>query len=194
MWETWIRSLGREDPLEKGTATHSSILAWKIPWTEEPGRLQSTGSQRVRHDWATSLHFHRVFDVVSKRHHQTKIGFEFFFVMGVKIRVFFFLHMDRRLFCNHFLRGVKKNTVFAPLYCLCFLVKDQLTVFMWVFLSSLFCSIDRLGCHKVHWPTQYFVFSFTNTIPHCLDYCSFYGKSWIWVVSVLQLCSVSVLC
>ena len=45
------------DPLEKEMATHSSILAWKIPWTEEPGGLQSTGSQRVRHDWATSLHF-----------------------------------------------------------------------------------------------------------------------------------------
>ena len=47
MWETWVRSLGREDPLEKEMATHSSILAWRIPWTEE---LQSTGLQRVRHD------------------------------------------------------------------------------------------------------------------------------------------------
>ena len=47
---TWIRSLGWEDPLEKGMATHSSILAWRIPWTEEPGRLQSLGLQRVRHD------------------------------------------------------------------------------------------------------------------------------------------------
>ena len=50
MWETWVRSLGWEDPLEKEMATHSSILAWRIPWTEEPGRLQSTGSQRVGHD------------------------------------------------------------------------------------------------------------------------------------------------
>ena len=48
--ETWVRSLGQEDPLEKETATHSSILAWKIPWIEERGRLQSTGSQRVGHD------------------------------------------------------------------------------------------------------------------------------------------------
>ena len=54
-WETWVQSLGQEDPLEKEIATHSSILAWRIPWMEEPGRLQSTGSQRVRHDWATSL-------------------------------------------------------------------------------------------------------------------------------------------
>ena len=45
MWETWVGSLGREDPLEKEMATHSSTLAWKIPWTEEPGRLQSMGSK-----------------------------------------------------------------------------------------------------------------------------------------------------
>ena len=48
--ETQVRSLGREDPLEKGMATHSSILAWRIPWTEEPGGLQSMGSQRVGRD------------------------------------------------------------------------------------------------------------------------------------------------
>ena len=50
MWETWVQSLGREDPLEKEMATHARILAWRIPWREEPGRLQSAGSQRVRHD------------------------------------------------------------------------------------------------------------------------------------------------
>ena len=50
MWETRVLSLGREDPLEKGMAMHSRILAWRIPWTEEPGRLWSMGSQRVRHD------------------------------------------------------------------------------------------------------------------------------------------------
>ena len=50
MWETRVRSLGQEDPLEKEMATHSSILAWRIPWTGEPGRLQSMGSQRVGHD------------------------------------------------------------------------------------------------------------------------------------------------
>ena len=48
--ETWVQSLDQEDPLEKGMATHSSILAWKIPWTEEPGRLQSMGWQRVGHN------------------------------------------------------------------------------------------------------------------------------------------------
>ena len=50
VWESQVQSLGQEDPLEKGMATHSNILAWRIPWTEEPGGLQSTGSQRVRHN------------------------------------------------------------------------------------------------------------------------------------------------
>ena len=50
MQETWVRSLGQEDPLEKEMATHSSILTWRILWAEEPGGLQSTGSQRVGHD------------------------------------------------------------------------------------------------------------------------------------------------
>ena len=50
MQETWVQSLGREDPLEKEMATHSSTIAWKIPWTEEPGGLQSMGSQIVEHD------------------------------------------------------------------------------------------------------------------------------------------------
>ena len=50
MRETVVGSLGREDPLEKGVTAHYSALAWRIPWTEEPGRLQSMGSQRVRHD------------------------------------------------------------------------------------------------------------------------------------------------
>ena len=49
----WVRFLGGEDPLEEGMATHSNILAWRIPWTEEPGGLQSMGSERVEHDCAT---------------------------------------------------------------------------------------------------------------------------------------------
>ena len=54
MQETQVQSLGWEDPLEKGMGTHSSILAWRIPWTEEPGGLQSVGSQRVAHNWGTN--------------------------------------------------------------------------------------------------------------------------------------------
>ena len=52
MQETWVQSLGREDPLEREMTTHSSILAWEIPWIEEPGGLQPMGSQRIRHDWS----------------------------------------------------------------------------------------------------------------------------------------------
>jgi len=59
MQETWVLSLGLEDPLEKAMATHSSIPAWRIPWTEEPGGLQSTGSRRVRHNWTTNTHGRR---------------------------------------------------------------------------------------------------------------------------------------
>ena len=53
MWETWVRILGWKNPLEEAMATHSSVVAWRIPWTEEHDGLQSMGSQRVRHDWET---------------------------------------------------------------------------------------------------------------------------------------------
>ena len=59
MWETLVESLGWEDSLEESMATHSSILAWRIPWTEEPGGLQSMGSQKARHNWGTKhVHVH----------------------------------------------------------------------------------------------------------------------------------------
>ena len=54
MQELWAQSLGQEDPLEKGMATHSSIFTWKIPWTEKPGGLQSMKCQRVERDWVTN--------------------------------------------------------------------------------------------------------------------------------------------
>ena len=76
MQETRVRSLGWEDPLEKEMAAHSNILAWKIPWTEEPGRLPSMGSQRVRHDWATS-HSHGNLHVLAEmkcRHLETLLS------------------------------------------------------------------------------------------------------------------------
>ena len=60
MQKTRVRSLGQEDPLEKEMATHSSILAWRILWTEEPGRIQSMGSQTVRHNWVIFIHFEPV--------------------------------------------------------------------------------------------------------------------------------------
>ena len=71
MPETWVLSQGWEDPLKKGMATHSSILAWRIPWTEEPGRLQSMGSQRVRHAWTTFIHVTSLHD--GKEHQEENI-------------------------------------------------------------------------------------------------------------------------
>ena len=56
--ETWVWSLDRKDPLEKDMAIHSSVVAWRIPWTEDPGGLSSTGLQRVRHDWSGLAHAH----------------------------------------------------------------------------------------------------------------------------------------
>ena len=67
MQETRVQYLGQEDGLEKGMATHSSILAWRILWIEEPGGLQSMGWQRVRHDWVTNTHTHT--------HTHTKLGY-----------------------------------------------------------------------------------------------------------------------
>ena len=64
MLETWVWSLGQEDPLEKGMATHASILAWRIPWAEEPGGLQSIGLQRVRHDWITNIYIQTYLDTL----------------------------------------------------------------------------------------------------------------------------------
>ena len=60
----WIQSLGWEDPLEKGMATHSSILAWRIPWTEEPAGVQTTGWERGGHDWATNTLYSQSFTVI----------------------------------------------------------------------------------------------------------------------------------
>ena len=57
-WETRVQSLGQEDPLEQEMGIHSNILAWRIPWTEEPGGRQSTGSQKVKHDNVTNTHTH----------------------------------------------------------------------------------------------------------------------------------------
>ena len=65
MQETWVRSLGGEDPLEKNMATHSSVVAWRILWTEEPGGLQALGSQRVRHDWSNGARTQACMSVTS---------------------------------------------------------------------------------------------------------------------------------
>ena len=69
VWEAWVRSLGQEDPLEEGVAAHSSILAWRIPWAEESGMLQSKGLQRVKHDGSdlACMHSHLIFWPLEKK-------------------------------------------------------------------------------------------------------------------------------
>ena len=87
MQETWVWSLGWEDPLEKGMITHSSILAWEIPWTEQPGWLQSIGLQRVGHYWATKhthththhTHTHTHTHIYRKRKKKTELGADLVF-------------------------------------------------------------------------------------------------------------------
>ena len=74
MWETQVQPLGWKNPLEKETATHTSILAWKITWTEEPGRLQSTRSQRVDHDLSNFISFP---DILSKNSHSQMATYGF---------------------------------------------------------------------------------------------------------------------
>ena len=66
--QTWVQPLGWEDPLEKEMATHASVLAWEIPWTKEPGGLQSMGSQRVRHDLVTQQHYKKKKSVTLDTH------------------------------------------------------------------------------------------------------------------------------
>ena len=75
MQESWVWSLGWENPLEEGMATHSSILAWRIPWTEDPGRLQSMGSRRVRHNWTHTHTYTCIYVHVS--HSWDHTGYEF---------------------------------------------------------------------------------------------------------------------
>ena len=74
MWETWVQSLGCKDSLEKEMATHPSIFAWRIPWTEEPGGLQSMGSQRVGHDWMTAFTFKHSMEKAIAPHSSTLAG------------------------------------------------------------------------------------------------------------------------
>ena len=83
--ETWVWSLGGEDPLRKGMATHSGILAWRIPWTEEPGWLQSMGLQRVRHDWAINT-FTFIFALWSHVRTSKKAHVSFLLCAGGKLK------------------------------------------------------------------------------------------------------------
>ena len=110
MLETWVRSLGLEDLLEKEISTHSSILAWKIPWTEEPGRLQSMGSQRVRHDWVTLL----TYFLLPKHSSLTRKRWASLFLFClVKIA---FLHVDLQFQCVEHQVLMGGGIAFFPCY------------------------------------------------------------------------------
>ena len=97
--ETPVRFLGWEDPLEKGTATHSSVLAWRIPRTEKPGGLQSMGSQRVGQDWATFTYLH--------------IHFYFDWIQEIRLKI-----ISGELFFSHVKTGICKNTTEETNYLL----------------------------------------------------------------------------
>ena len=93
LWETWVQSLGLEDPLEEGMETHSSILAWRISWTEEPGGLQSMGSHRVGHDWSNLACMYR-HEETSWRNRKGFLSWQGF---GLYRRV----HLSKRSKCTH---------------------------------------------------------------------------------------------
>ena len=102
--ETRVQSLGREDPLEKEMATHSSTLAWKISWTEEPCRLQSMGSQRLGYDWVTSLTFlGKVLHLFTKFGWLHLFNIWYFWKCGLKSFVFRYLN-DCNINWNHLLQ------------------------------------------------------------------------------------------
>ena len=81
--DTWVRYLGPEDPLEKGMATHSSVLAWRIPWTEEPGRLQPIESQRVRQDWSDWARMHKQYKIIKKKQNTRRYMCNPIFIAGL---------------------------------------------------------------------------------------------------------------
>ena len=118
--ETWVRTLGREDPLEKEMATHSSILAWRISWMEEPGGLQSTGSQRVGHDWATATAIQREPTTWSKYDNS---GFNFFHLcQGSDLSKFIYFSL------------IDLNDIFGG-------IKDSLKIKVWIKNSS-YCMFE----------------------------------------------------
>ena len=157
MWETRVQSLGREDPLENEMATYSSTLAWKIPWTEEPGRLWSMGSWRVGHNWATSLSF-------SHMNHRKQTSLLIPHPQHLECKpkpfhlLFFFLPMASPFFPLQYLN-----------LCVLFLVIKS--------LISLQCSQSNLK--EAMLPTRVFrVFFYTNWF---VDDFKFYYLLWYYI-------------
>ena len=147
MQETWVRSLSREDSLEKEMATHSSILAWRIPWREEPGGLQSKRSQRVGHDWATplspSLYTVLHSDCTSLHSHQ-------------QYRKVLFLHTFSSTYCLLILLMMAILTS-VKWYSIVVLICISLIVMLNIFSSAFWpflCLMSSLWCAAVHGVTE----------------------------------------
>ena len=181
MQETWVLSLGWEDPLEMEMATHSSTLAWKIPWTEEPSRLQSTGSQRVRQDWETSL---SLVSIIKLKFHVYTLPDEIFKFIIICIFVsflltfcpintlinfsFLFTFNSEYLHSQSLLKTWKKNCLIQipifPSISVLHLFKKSFTLF----LKKLFSSLppcfafpdDRIKVSDSR--TLFFLISFSN--------------------------------
>ena len=173
MQKTRVWSLDQEDPLEKRIATHSSLLAWRISWTEEPGRLQPMGLQRVRHDWvintletvvANDLMLESVLPrfssrsfIVSGLTFRSLIHFEFIFVYGVRKCSSFILLQVVDQFSQHHLF---KEVVFFLLYILASFVEDKVSIGSWIYLWA-FYSVPLI------------YISVFVPVPNCLDDCGF---------------------
>ena len=126
MQEYWVQSLGQEDLPEKGMAIHSSILAWRIPWTEEPGRLPSMGSQRVGHGWETNI--------LSL---SPKILF-FLYLISIKLLRYFTLFS-----CQAWIFNTLKPSIYFPLIAH---IKSGHANFMWPYFK---CSMQCSSCGTV---------------------------------------------
>ena len=204
MQETRVRSLGWEDPLEKEMATHSSILAWRIPWTEEPGGLQSMGSQRVGHDWATSpspeilwvkpLIWGGFFSLTNKGVwvarkngdllYSGMASFSFLKTRGLEEKN---IIMIWRASTNpptfpHFCHRVFCLVLFVlPVYLICL----KSSVFFWIFLVHIFHIVERLWAkctlaHFVVGPYWHSCFQDQDQSSYswCYRPCKFYFLSW----------------
>ena len=127
MQETWVWSLDQEDHLKKEMATHSSILAWRIPWTEEPGGLQSMGSQWVGHDWATNTY--------TLSHHRSS-------VTGSKnltreLRPPFPAHTIQKISCSHLMITSFSYPILTFFFCCLILAGDKTQLYDIIFLFIL---------------------------------------------------------
>ena len=144
MRETQIRSLGQEDSLKEGMATHSSILAWRIPWTEEPGGLWSVGSQNMRHNWSNWAHTHMLMEFLQ-------------YILQPKNRSLFFLISNKEL-TVYFHFCLKMKTLKHLYYIYDFIM------YMWIYIYIYVCISDQIrsvaqSCPTLCDPMNMFVYT-----------------------------------